>query len=56
MLGAITCVISKAVEDRLRTYIWHRYGGKGKHVGEVIEAALTEFLDLHEGEVAQEET
>jgi len=50
-MGRITTVISDAVEKRLRTFIWKKYEGKGRHVGEIIEKALIEYLDLHESEV-----
>ena len=50
-MGKITTVISDEVETRLRTFLWKKYRGKGRHMGKVVEQALTEFFDLHESEV-----
>lgn len=50
-MGKITTVIDDNVEDRLRAFIWRKFKGRGRHIGEIIEEALTEYLDRHEDEV-----
>lgn len=47
-MGAITIVISDEVEERLRIYLFKKYKGKGRHMGEEVEKAIVEYLDLHE--------
>ena len=49
-MGTITITIGDAVDDRLREFEWKKYKGKGKHKGEIITQALTEYLDKHEEE------
>lgn len=51
IMGNITVKIDDQLEDRLREYIWNKYRGKGRHMGAVIEGALTEFLDKQEQEL-----
>ena len=50
-MGKITLVLSDKVENRLRTFVFRKYRGKGRHMSETIEEALIEYLDLHESEV-----
>ena len=51
-MGTMTVNIKDETENRLRTYVWNKYHGKGKGtLGKTIDAAVTEFLDRHESEV-----
>jgi len=47
----ITIKIDDETDNRLREFLWKKYRGKGKHVGETINDAIIEYLDLHEPEV-----
>ena len=48
-MGTMTINIKDETENRLRTYVWNKYHGKGKGtLGKTIDEAITEFLDLHE--------
>jgi len=50
-MGQITLTLSDDVENRLRTFVFKKYRGKGRRLSETIERALIEYLDLHETEV-----
>jgi len=54
-VGYITIKIEDKTEDRLRTFLWKKYRGKGKgRMGQIIDKAINEYLDLHESEVDSE--
>ena len=51
-MGVITVKIGDETEERLRTYLWKKHKGKGKgKMGETVDEAIIEYLDLHESEV-----
>ena len=51
-MGTMTIRIKDETEDRLRAFLWKKYRGKGRgRVGQTIDEAITEYLDLHESEV-----
>jgi len=52
LMGVITVKIGDETEERLRTYLWKKHKGKGKgKMGETVDEAIIEYLDLHESEV-----
>ena len=53
-MGTITVSIKDETEDRLRTFLWKKYRGKGRKMGETVDVAINEYLDLHESEVDSE--
>ena len=50
-MGYITIKIEDKTEDRLRTFLWKKYRGKGRKMGQTIDEAINEYLDLHEPEL-----
>jgi hypothetical protein len=44
----ITVTISDDVDSRLREFLWNKYKGKGKHMGEEISQAISEYIDRQE--------
>jgi len=47
-MARITITISDELEDRLREYIFHKYGWKKGNLSKVIEMAIKEFLEKEE--------
>ena len=51
-MGTMTVTVKDETENRLRTFVWKKYRGKGRgKLGQTIDAAITEYLDRHESEV-----
>ena len=51
-MGTMTVTVKDETENRLRTFVWKKYRGKGRgKLGQTIDKAINDYLDRHESEV-----
>ena len=51
-MGTMTVTVKDETEERLRTFVWKKYRGKGRgKLGQTIDEAINDYLDHHESEV-----